>query len=340
MNAVAQPELLEIATRLAKLAGRGRPKALHKLAGGKNNRVFSIETDGAPLVLKSYFKDPRDPRDRLAAEWTFLQRAWQLGVRAIPEPLASDPQARAGLYSYVAGRKLEASEVAASHVDAAIDFVLAINRAPRDLSALALGSEACFSLAQHLITVEHRIARLQSLDPEAPQRDDAVRFVAKSLMPAWTGVKQRAAREAQALGLTMDKDIAAEDICASPSDFGFHNALVEGGQVTFLDFEYAGRDDPAKLISDFFCQPEIPVPVEHHARVIARIADGLALSPESRARCAILLDTYRIKWTCIILNEFLPVGAARRAYACADERAVRSAAQFVKAKAKLAEIQH
>jgi len=136
----------------------------------------------------------------------------------------------------------------------------------------------------------------------------------------------------------MEAAVPVDDVCVSPSDFGFHNALVDNGKVTFLDFEYAGRDDPAKLVSDFFCQPEIPVPVEYHSDFIERIADGLALSLESRARCRILLDTYRIKWSCIILNEFLPVGAARRAYSSADERAARSAIQLDKARAKLAEI--
>ncbi len=39
----------------------------------------------------------------------------------------------------------------------------------------------------------------------------------------------------------------------SPSDFGFHNALLDdGGAISFLDFEYSGRDDPAKLDLRFF----------------------------------------------------------------------------------------
>ena len=340
MNPAApQADVLAIATRLAKAAGRPQPRALQQLAGGRNNRVFRVETDGVPLVLKSYFKDPRDARDRLGAEWAFLTQAWKRGVRTIPEPLASDPQEQAGLYSFVTGRKLNPDEVDGSHVDAAVDFVLAVNRAPRDLSALPVGSEACFSLAQHLSAVEQRIARLDSLDPDAPQRDAAATFVANNLLPVWADVKARSGREAQALGLSTDKTIGDDDICISPSDFGFHNALIDAGTLTFLDFEYAGRDDPAKLTSDFLCQPEIPIPARFRARFVSRLAEGLPLSGEARARCAILLDVYRVKWTCILLNEFLAVGAARRAYSSADERAARCAAQLGKAQAKLAEVE-
>src|SRR5258708_29751946 len=41
--------------------------------------------------------------------------------------------------------------------------------------------------------------------------------------------------------------------------FGFHNALLRPSQeLCFLDFEYAGHDDPAKMVGDFFSQPAIP----------------------------------------------------------------------------------
>jgi len=55
----------------------------------------------------------------------------------------------------------------------------------------------------------------------------------------------------------MAQALPADETCLSPSDFGFHNALVDpSGALSFLDFEYAGRDDPAKPVSDFFCQPK------------------------------------------------------------------------------------
>ena len=111
------------------------------------------------MVLKHYFSDPRDPRDRLAAEWGFLKHIWSRGVHVVPEPLASDATARAGLYEFVPGRKLLATKLAPQHIDAAIDFVLAINAAPRTPQALAPASEACFSLADHIATVERRVLR-------------------------------------------------------------------------------------------------------------------------------------------------------------------------------------
>ena len=325
-----------LAQRLTVKAGRTVPRHLTRLPGGRNNRVYRLDTDeGEPLAMKRYFHDPRDSRDRLGAEWNFITHAWSHGVRSVPEPLACDPAEQAALYSFVPGRKLTAAELKPAHVDAAIDFVLAVNEHPRP--QLTPASESCFSLSEHIATVERRVSRLATLDLAAPHAGDARRLVTEKLLPAWNAVKARLAAGAEAAGLAADQVLATEDCCLSPSDFGFHNALLSNeGRLTFLDFEYAGRDDPAKLICDFFCQPDVPVPLSFHAHFIERLARGLKLDSAGVARCRLLLDAYRIKWTCIILNDFLPLGAARRAYADAGHRAQRCAEQLAKAAAKLA----
>jgi hypothetical protein len=333
-----EADILKTAARLAAQAGRPSPRAAEPLAGGKNNRVFRLEMpDGAKLILKSYFKSPQDPRDRLAAEWNFLTYAWQRGVRAIPQPLACEPETSCGLYSFAAGRKLRPGEIAPAHIDAAIAFVLATNRAPRDFMSLGRGSEACLSLAEHIATVERRVKRLAALDPDAPDVNKAARFIAKRLAPAWRAVKARVEREAARLGLAFDAAIPPSDIVVSPSDFGFHNALVApDGGVTFIDFEYAGHDDPAKLVCDFFCQPEIPIPIAYFEPFADRLARGLSLTDIQHARFRLLLDAYRVKWACILLNDFLPVGGARRAFA--NAQAERYVTQIAKAEEKIAEV--
>ena len=47
----------------------------------------------------------------------------------------------------------------------------------------------------------------------------------------------------------------------SPSDIGFHNVLKNQGKVNFIDFEYAGWDDPRKLLSDLVLQPQYNIPI-------------------------------------------------------------------------------
>ena len=50
-----------------------------------------------------------------------------------------------------------------------------------------------------------------------------------------------------------------EHRCISPSDFGFHNAIKTLDGVKFIDFEFAGWDDPCKALIDFMLQPKVPI---------------------------------------------------------------------------------
>lgn len=333
-----EPEVRALAARLAAAADLPPPVSFTGLAGGKNNRVYRVTLEGrdASVVLKCYFSDARDLRDRRHAEWSFLARAWAAGIRNVPEPLATDPTAHAALYSFVTGGKLAPGEVGERHVAAAVRFVNAINRTVDCTASLPPASEACYSLAAHVDTVDRRVARLSSLDGTAPRVDDARRLVTDRLVPAWTRIRKRI------LALPGDATIELGEAnrCISPSDFGFHNALVSAtGEVTFIDFEYAGRDDPAKLVCDFFCQPEIPVPMHHLDSVLDGLCAGLTVDARFRDRALTLLDAYRIKWACIILNEFLPLDAARRAFADSSAREHRCEIQLVKAEHALSQVE-
>jgi hypothetical protein len=326
------------ASLLRRTDARVQPVSAERLSGGKNNRVFKVNLeDGGAVILKSYFHDARDTRDRLGAEWAFLVHAWVRGVRCIPQPLAVDHSDHLGLYSFAPGRKLTADEITAAHVDAALAFVLSVNAAPRDTQTLKPGSEACFSLADHLETVDRRLARLDVLDPDAPHRAEATQFITGALRPTWAVVRARIVADAVALGIKVDDHLSSAEQCLSPSDFGFHNAL-SGDVLTFIDFEYAGRDDPAKLASDFFCCPEVPTPTHHYGRFVDGLVAGLGLDALHAARARLLLDAYRVKWACIILNHFLPLGAARRSFAAGDAVAQQNAAQLMRAQAKLGEL--
>ena len=335
--APSDPALLTQAARLCAEAGRPAPVGLHPLPGGKNNRVFRLGLeDDSQLVLKSYFRHPNDTRDRLGAEWAFLSHAWGRGVRSVPEPVANDRDAHLGLYGFVVGEKLAADAISAAHVEAAADFVCAVNTAPRP--ALRPGSEACFSIADHLERIDRRVDRLGALDPEAPDVDRAARLVKRSLKPHWNQVRASIVESCTTAGLAAEAPFPDGDIIASPSDFGFHNALWQPGRgLCFLDFEYAGLDDPAKLAGDFFSCPEIPTPGEHFSFFVDVLCRHLGLSDATRTRMGLLRKAYRIKWACIVLNDFIPHHDARRRFADRGDRAARCAAQLDKAAALIAE---
>lgn len=319
----------ELAKTLAGKANLGVPHSVESIAGGRNNRVFRVELeDGSAAVLKSYHQDPIDPRDRLRVEWDFLHYVGARGVGNVPRPLASDPAHHCALYSFVSGAR--ATTVDGDLIRQAADFAIAINQPPHEPQHLAPASEACFSLGSHLDTVDRRVARLRELDPGAPHIVKARAFVDRRLNGVWQDVRSAIIRQAAERGIALDATVVRPIV--SPSDFGFHNALIDAeGRATFLDFEYAGRDDPAKLICDFFCQPELSAPPRHYGEFTDRLAIPLGLRDEDLWRARLLLDAYRVKWACIMLNEFSSVGARRRAFASAQVSESRAAHQLASA---------
>jgi hypothetical protein len=304
------------------------------LPGGANNRVYRIDTERGPFLGKVYFRDSRDPRDRLGAETAFLELARQRVPARVPRLLASDLGSGTALLEFIRGRKLAPGEVTWSRVAEAVSFFAGLNRDRRSPAARRLpkGSEACFSLNAHLDCVERRLDRLRALKGASPAARDAVDFIRLKLTPAWKSIS----RSIRSSGLAAGR-IARADRCISPSDFGFHNALLKSdGRLCFIDFEYAGWDDPAKTACDFFCQPAVPVDARHLDGFVKGISRGFGRPGKLRERVRALLPAYRMKWCCILLNEFLPVGRARRKFAAKDcDPEGRKADQLGKASAAL-----
>ena len=311
------------------------------LPGGGNNRVYRIETDGGPRLVKAYYHHPRDGRDRLASEYAFTTFAWEMGIDRVPRPYGADPDSHVGLYEFVSGRRPGPDEPDAGSVRQALAFYHALNRHRGHVlaQALPLGAEACFTLAAHLQTVDRRLDRLSRIESETPVHRDCRAFVSADLQPAWRRIRREVEERAGRLDLALDDALPPAERRVSPSDFGFHNALVEsGGRLRFIDFEYAGWDDPAKTVCDFFCQPAAPAPRGTYAEMADALAAETGEPERHRRRFDLLLPVYRLKWICIMLNEFLVAGAERRRYAAQGPDDERAARQLGKARAALAEL--
>ncbi len=324
------------AERLAASVGLRGPCRLEPVPGGRNNRAFVLHAGGERVFLKAYFRHPDDPRDRLRSETALLAHAEALGIDAVARVLARDEEARLALFTFIEGRRLAPEEVGAAHVDAAVAFYMALNRQP---GVLPLASEACFSLGEHLACVERRVQRLLRAAGQGLMREDGADFVSGVLAPAWGRLREAILVKAPGLlGHNWDAPLRESQRRVSPSDFGFHNALLTpSGQLVFLDFEYAGMDDPAKLACDFFCQPEVPVDRSHLPGFLAGVSQGAIDDDGLEARAGLLLPAYGLKWCCIMLNDFLPLGAARRDYAEGGEAEARRDRQLALAQRSLAD---
>ena len=142
--------------------------------------------------------------------------------------------------------------------------------------------------------------------------------IAQRLLPLWDEVLNNIDAQRNKNSL-IDQTLSFEQKWISPSDFGFHNAIEENdGKLRFIDFEYAGWDDPAKLLCDFSNQPDRILDTSLSLNFIREIIDADVNSSSLRYRYALLEPLYQIKWACIILNDFLPTGQERRNFTRSD----------------------
>jgi hypothetical protein len=277
---------------------------LSPISGGANNRVCRACSDSGEVIIKAYHRSDHDQRDRFFTERQF----YRLHLSQTPKPLAWDSENRLGAFEIVHGRKLSADEVSAGDVDQCIEWICSLQGHRNDPVAedMAIAADACLSMQDHMALLTRRIQRLQAVDSDHGEFES---FVNHQLAPHC----QRIIEGLDCGGSNPPKIL-------SPSDFGFHNALKDDrGLLWFFDFEYAGWDDAAKLLCDFFCQPQIPVPMEHAGRFVTALqqATGDAGLPE---RFQKLLPLHAAKWSCILLNEFLKTDADRRRFAGLRDR--------------------
>jgi hypothetical protein len=282
--------------------GHSPPEAVTPLPGGRNNRVWRVKCGPQSFLLKRYFWSEQDPRDRLGQEWVFLRYLRQIGCRQAPDPLVKDPSSRCALLEFIDGTDLEIHDVTAKDVHAATDFFIQMNSQREKAASLSPVSEACFSLDAHIATMAARVERLQEINPESDIHAAARDFVHKTIRPLWAKV-ETGIRSCSCLS----RILTTEEQCLSPSDFGFHNALRQpDGCLRFLDFEYAGWDDPAKTIIDFCNQPDRLLPDDLAGIFRERAILAFPNSESLATRILLLEPLYQLKWACICLNNFLP----------------------------------
>jgi hypothetical protein len=306
-----EPSMETIGRIAAGLAERD-VAAVEPIAGGRNGRVYRVTAgDGARYALKAYFRHWKDDCDRLAAEFDGLSFLWDHGVRDVPRPIASAREAGYALYEYVEGEPASVARVTASDVDAAVGFLAGLRRlrdAPGS-GALPAASEACFSGRALEVNLRARLRRLEGSNGQ-PTDPGLRAFLTDEFVPALDALV--AWSQAQ---LDFERELARAERTLSPSDFGFHNALRRGGRLVFLDFEYFGWDDPAKMAADFLLHPAMELPAELKRRfvagVLARFADDAGLARRVRA----LYPLFGLKWCLILLNEFMSEDLSRRRFA-------------------------
>lgn len=301
-----------LAASLSELLGKP-VTTVKSVDGGRNSRVYRVTCDDSErYIAKVYPAAGPGQRNRLDAEFDGLNLLWDNGLRCIPRPVAADQASALAIYEDIEGSNLGSSEITASDIGQSVDFLLRLKdlRDGEGVDDIGPAAEACFSVQEILDNINQRLATLSCIDENGSQYQDLKRFLETRLRPTLADVRRRAVRE---LGKSISLEISREERTLSPSDFGFHNALRRpDGDLVFLDFEYFGWDDPAKMIADYLLHPAMEIPGPLRTEFLSSMLDGFVEYPELSERINLVYPMFALKWCLILLNEFIPERLARR----------------------------
>ncbi len=279
------------------------PISLERLQGGINNRVFRCGRGSQQWVIKGYAPTKPGQRDRMQAELEFLKFASEAAPGFTPGVIEVDPKLRCVVLEHVDGEAFpEGVPPSEAEVNEAVRFFRQLN-AERALAQRTIhlnAAEGFLRLREHLTNIRERLRQMTCFHLDADSRQEAKSLMRK-VYCEFADIEEHTNRMIDQ-GIVRD-EVDPDLLCISPSDFGFHNAIRTNKGVRFIDFEFAGWDDPAKAAQDFVLQPRVPVlqelsPLMH------------ALPPEDRSaiyrRCRAIGPALAIKWVCIQLAVLRP----------------------------------
>lgn len=302
---------------LARAAGEPLVQA-ESVGGGKNSQVYRLTTKstGGLLAAKRYHRDADDPRDRRATELQALKWLWQQGERQIPRPLGSSAKLGITTFQWIEGQTPAKGSITHRDVDQAVEFLARLRglRQAEGSDDMPPASEACLCGQHWVENIRARLERLSGAPPGA-ETEALTRFLVRDLEPALRRAEVCSRRSLAALDIPFEVPLQRRWQTLSPSDFGFHNTLRGSDGLVFVDFEYFGWDDPAKLACDVLLHPMMDLTVQLKQRFARRLLECFGEDRKLAPRLRQLYPLCGIKWCMILLNEFVPGDMRRRGFA-------------------------
>ncbi|QNI95434.1 hypothetical protein SynA15127_02370 [Synechococcus sp. A15-127] len=275
--------------------------SLVKLKGGINNFVYRCGVKRY-WVIKGYPSIQSNFRDGLQAEVDFLKYSELVAPGYTPKLISVDKLRRCVVLEYIHGTPFADKICPPDYaVKSAVEFFRKLNSPNTSSQIIQLQAvEGFMSISEHLLNIQNRIERMQVAHIPNAYKTDAELFLDK-LYKDYECITSKI-EHILSVGYISDS-ITKSQLCISPSDFGFHNAIQTDIGIRFYDFEFAGWDDPAKAAADFILQPRVPVLIK-----ISPLIDALPLHLRHQTihRLGVLLPILKLKWIAIILSTLNP----------------------------------
>ena len=291
--------------RVSELAGKyfgNNLKLVNPVNGGRNSRVYKINSANRNFKLKFFRSNSENDKSRIMREKFALDLFKKFQINNVPSVFEVDIKNNLMITDWIVGDKIKIIQKSA--IDAMIDFLSKLHKVylencedkyPKAIDACIIGS----SINKQ---IKDRLTNFSNSFDLYPELDD---FINNTLMPLYDEIKQWSGDFSKSNNINLEKPLAIKEITLSPVDFGIHNMLSYKSNYNFIDFEFFGLDDPAKLVSDTLLHPGFTLNEDHFIYLKAELLKLYLRNKHFGIRLKALMPLFGIKWCLIMLNPFL-----------------------------------
>ena len=219
-----------------------------KINHGINSSSWKVLSEKKKFFLKFYLDSNNDKRDRIGAELRFIELLEEGRFKNFPKIILINKKDNWTLFEWLEGTKV--SRPTFQDYKSLIFFL----KKPQNLKSfekakdIGYASEACFNLIDHKNLIIKRLENIIKFTSGEEKK-----WLKIEVLESINEIEKNFGKY---FSLSSSKSSYKAKKILSPSDIGFHNILKIKNKFYFHDFEYAGWDDPYKLIVDILIQPE------------------------------------------------------------------------------------
>lgn len=273
-----------------------------KFKEGRNNKVFLLKKEKQKLIAKKYKKGFTTKYSRFLTEKTFLNFLNKKKIKIIPKIISVDKENEIIFFNFIKGYSIKRPNK--KQLKECLKFLVKINYSTNYKKfKFQLASDACLSIKDHINTCESRIRKLTSKHKKKKNLEHRkiFEFLENKIIPEFEKLKYETNIKFSKSQIL--KKIKKEDLILSPSDFGFHNIISKNRKLYFIDFEYAGWDDPNKLLCDFFLNPDYFISDKNKKYFLSNFIRFFKKKISNLSKFNLILKFHFLKWVCVIINQ-------------------------------------
>ncbi len=274
-------------------------KSLKLIHSGVNSKLFELKHfDNQKSILKIYPNFYNDKRNRLDNERRFLNFLEINNIKNCPRVYYINKEANFSVFSFVEGSKINNPKKI--NIEKIAEFASSINKFKLNKASelLPYASEATFKISSLLELINKKSIQKKSQIQKIFKGSDFCEWFFKELILDLENTYQLV--EEKFLGTSIDIEF---DKIISQSDVGFHNLILKDGDLFFIDFEYAGWDNPMKFISDWILQPDAYFKSNNPLIFFEPLAKAVIKNINWKSLIKPYLLLYRLRWCMIITNQ-------------------------------------